>query len=279
MLYFIDGKFTKKEDLKISIDDRGYYFGDGVYEVVKVYNNELYTAKEHFSRLFESARKIKLTIPYTEQELIDVARELIGKNNVSDGHIYLQVTRGSSDRQHNFPAPAVQAIVTAYAVAATRPLGDMEKGVSVKSVDDIRWLRCDIKSLNLLGSVLAKEEAREAGCSEAILHRDGIVTEGSSTNMFGIKDGVVHTHPVTNLILEGITRKVVLRLCHELGISVVEEAFTLKEAFDMDEVFYTSTTAEVMPVTTIDGHEIRDGKPGSITKKLQHAFTAQIPIQ
>ena len=279
MLYFIDGKFTKKEDLKISIDDRGYYFGDGVYEVVKVYNDELYTAKEHFSRLFESARKIKLTIPYTEQELINVACELIEKNNVSNGHIYLQVTRGSSSRQHNFPTPAVPAILTAYVVAATRPLDDMAKGVSVKSVDDVRWLRCDIKSLNLLGSVLAKEEAREAGCSEAILHRDGVVTEGSSTNMFGVKDGVVHTHPVTNLILEGITRKVVLRLCQELGLPVVEEAFTLKEAFDMDEIFYTSTTAEVMPVTTIDGREIGSGKPGSVTKKLQNAFTAQIPIQ
>ena len=279
MLYFIDGKFTKKEDLKISIDDRGYYFGDGVYEVVKVYNDELYTAKEHFRRLFESARKIKLTIPYTEQELIEVARKLIEKNNVSDGHIYLQVTRGSSSRQHNFPTPAVPAIVTAYAVAATRPLGDMEKGVAVKAVDDIRWLRCDIKSLNLLGSVLAKEEAREAGCSEAILHRDGIVTEGSSTNMLGVKDGVVHTHPVTNLILEGITRKVVLQLCQELGLPVVEEAFTLKEAFDMDEIFYTSTTSEVMPVTKIDGREIGSGNPGLLTKKLQHAFTAQIPIQ
>ena len=125
----------------------------------------------------------------------------------------------------------------------------MEKGVAVKSVEDIRWLRCDIKSLNLLGSVLAKEEARAAGCTEAILHRDGVVTEGSSTNMFGVKDGVVHTHPVTNLILEGITRQVVLGLCEELGIPVEEQAFTLEEAFGMDEFFYTSTTAEVMPIT------------------------------
>ena len=126
----------------------------------------------------------------------------------------------------------------------------MENGVAVKSVDDIRWLRCDIKSLNLLGSVLAKQEAHEAGCPEAILHRDGLVTEGSSTNMFGVKDGVVYTHPVSNLILEGITRHVVLDLCKELDIPVVEEAFTLEEAFEMDEFFYTSTTAEVMPVTS-----------------------------
>lgn len=277
MLYFMDGNFTKKEHLEISIDDRGYYFGDGVYEVVKVYNDELYTAKEHFSRLLESARKIKLTIPYTEEELIDVARELIKKNKVSNGHVYMQVTRGSAGRQHNFPTPAVPPIVTAYAVNGARPLGDMEKGVSVKSVDDIRWLRCDIKSLNLLASVLAKEEAKEAGCAEAILHRDGLVTEGSSTNMFAVKDGVVHTHPVTNLILEGVTRKVVLQLCRKLGIPVVEEAFTLKEAFAMDEIFYTSTTMEVMPVTTIDGHKIGSGKRGGVTEKLQIAFTAQIP--
>lgn len=279
MVYFMDGQFTQKEDLKISIDDRGYYFGDGVYEVVKVYNNEIYTGKEHFKRLFESARKIKLVVPYTEEQLIDVVYELIKRNNISNGHVYLQVTRGSSFRQHNFPAPAVPAVVVAYTVDAARPLADMEKGVSVKSVDDIRWLRCDIKSLNLLGSVLAKEEAREAGCMEAMLHRDGVVTEGSSTNMFAVLNGVVHTHPVTNLILEGITRKVVLELCKQNEIPVIEEAFNLKDVFNMDEVFYTSTTAEVMPVIEIDGSAIGNGQPGVITRKLQEAFTAQIPVE
>jgi D-alanine transaminase len=277
MIYFIDGQFTKRDELKISIDDRGYYFGDGVYEVIKVYNDELFTLKEHFQRLFASAAKIKMVIPFSEQQLIDVAKELIKVNKISNGHIYMQVTRGSSPRTHHFPDPAVSAVVTAYAVEAERPVEDMENGVAVKSVDDIRWLRCDIKSLNLLGSVLAKQEAREAGCPEAILHRGGLVTEGSSTNMFGIKDGVVYTHPVTNMILEGITRHVVLGLCKELDIPVVEEAFTLDEAFEMDEFFYTSTTAEVMPVTIIDGREIGSGKRGLITKKLQDAFSAQIP--
>lgn len=277
MLYFIDGQFVKQEEIKISIDDRGYYFGDGVYEVIKVYDDELFTAKEHFSRLFKSASKIKLSIPFTEEQLIDIAKELIKINTISNGHVYLQVTRGSSARTHHFPSPEVKAVVTAYAVKASRPLEDLEKGVSVKSVDDIRWLRCDIKSLNLLGSVLAKEEAHEAGCTEAILHRDGLVTEGSSTNMFGVRDGVVYTHPVTNLILDGITRQVVLRLCKELEIQVREEAFTLEEAYDMDEFFYTSTTAEVMPVTEIDGRLINDGIPGATTRMLQSSFSAQIP--
>ena len=279
MVYFMDGEFMQKEDLKISIDDRGYYFGDGVYEVVKVYNKEIYTGEEHFTRLFESARKIKLVLPFTKQQLIDVTYELINRNNISNGHVYLQVTRGSSFRQHNFPSPAVPAVVVAYTVDAARPLADMENGVTVKSVDDIRWLRCDIKSLNLLGSVLAKEEAREAGCMEAMLHRDGVVTEGSSTNMFAVLNGAVHTHPVTNLILEGITRNVVLELCEQNGIPVIEEAFNLKDVFDMDEIFYTSTTAEVMPVTEVDGCKIGNGQPGLITKKLQEAFSAQIPVQ
>lgn len=275
--YFMDGQFTKHEEIKISIDDRGYYFGDGVYEVIKVYGGELFTADEHISRLFQSAAKIKLTIPYSEAQLIEMANELIDINKLVDGHIYMQVTRGSSPRQHNFPEPAVPAVVTAYSVVASRPVADMEKGVAVKSVEDIRWLRCDIKSLNLLGSVLAKEEAKEAGCAEAILHRDGIVTEGSSTNMFGVKDGVVYTHPVSNLILEGITRQVVLRLCAENGIPVKEQAFTLEDAFNMDEFFYTSTTAEVMPITTIDGRTIGSGQRGVITEKLQQAFKKQIP--
>ncbi len=276
MLYFVDGKFTKQDELCISIDDRGYYFGDGVYEVIKVYGGELFTAEEHFNRLFQSALKIKMTIPYSEQQLMDVARQLIDQNGIEDGHIYMQVTRGAAPRQHHFPTPAVPAVVTAYSVNGERPLSNMEKGVAIKSVADIRWLRCDIKSLNLLGSVLAKEEAREAGCTEAILHRDGLVTEGASTNMFGVKNGVVYTHPVTNLILEGITRQVVLGLCQELNIPVQEQAFTLAEAYAMDEFFYTSTTAEVMPVTEIDGRQVGDGKRGSLTEKLQQAFTERI---
>lgn len=276
-LYFIDGHYTNQDEIKISIDDRGYYFGDGVYEVIKVYGKELFTAEEHVSRLFTSAAKINLSIPYTKEQLIDVARELINRNKLHDGHVYMQVTRGSAERQHHFPVPAVPAVVTAYTMAGSRPTENMKNGVAVKSVEDIRWLRCDIKSLNLLGSVLAKEEAKKAGCEEAILHRDGIVTEGSSTNMFGVKDGVVRTHPVSNLILEGITRQVVLQLCKELNIPVEEKAFTLEEAYEMDEFFFTSTTAEVMPVITIDDKTIGDGKRGVITEKLQSAFVTKIP--
>jgi D-alanine transaminase len=276
-VYFIDGQFTKREGLTISIDDRGYYFGDGVYEVIKVYGGELYTAEEHIDRLFQSATKIKMTIPYAEVQLMEIARELVATNNILVGHVYIQVTRGSAPRLHQFPNPAVPPVVTAYAVNNPRPLAGMENGVRVKSVEDVRWLRCDIKSLNLLGNVLAKQEAHEAGFTEALLHRDGVVTEGSASNMFGVKDGIVYTHPVTNLILNGITRQVVLGLCEEQGIPVVEKPFTLDEAFEMDEFFLTSTTSEVMPVISIDGRPVSSGILGPLTMKLQKAFNLQIP--
>ncbi|NYF25217.1 D-amino-acid transaminase [Sporosarcina sp. JAI121] len=276
-VYFSDGQFTKREELTISIDDRGYYFGDGVYEVIKVYGGELYTAKEHIDRLFQSAAKIKMTIPYADVQIMEIARELVKANNILTGHIYLQITRGSAPRLHQFPDPSVQPVVTAYAVNNPRPLEGMENGVPVKSVEDVRWLRCDIKSLNLLGNVLAKQEAYEAGCVEALLHREGVVTEGSASNMFGIKNGTVYTHPATNLILNGITRQVVLGLCKDLCIPVVEQSFTLDEACEMDEFILTSTTSEVTPVISIDGRPIGSGVPGIITKKLQEAFALQIP--
>lgn len=276
-VYFMDGQFMEREAVTISVEDRGYYFGDGVYEVIKVYEGELYTAKEHIERLFQSAMKVKMTIPYTEGQLMEVAQELITRNSITVGHIYLQVTRGNSPRTHQFPEPAIAPVVMAYAVNNPRPIAALEDGVAVKSIEDIRWLRCDIKSLNLLGNVLAKQEAYEANCVEALLHRDGVVTEGSSSNLFGIKNGVVYTHPATNLILNGITRRVVLGLCQELGIQLEEQSFTFEEAFEMDELFLTSTTAEVTPITSVDGRQIGSGTPGTVTRKLQKAFASQIP--
>lgn len=278
-VYFIDGKFTRQDEVNISIDDRGYYFGDGVYEVIKVYDGELFTADEHIARLFKSAEKINMTMAYNHDEVMKIATTLIEKNQLQNGHIYMQVTRGSSVRQHHFPTPAVPTVLTAYTMQGERPIKAMEKGVAVKSVEDIRWLRCDIKSLNLLGSVLAKEEAKRDGFDEAILHREGTVTEGSSTNMFGVKDGVVRTHPVNNFILEGITRQVVLQVCAELNIPVEEKAFTLEEAYRMDEMFYTSTTAEVMPITQIDHTIIGNGLRGKLTEKIQEVFTKKIPLK
>ncbi|MFB5088052.1 D-amino-acid transaminase [Psychrobacillus sp. PGGUH221] len=270
-------QIVNEEEVKIGYEDRGYQFGDGIYEVIKIYNGDVFTAKEHIDRLYASADKIQLVIPYTKDVLHKMLYDLIETNEVQNGHIYLQVTRGTSARQHNFPTPAVDSVLTAYTKETSRPHAQLENGVKACFVEDIRWLRCDIKSLNLLGNVLAKQEAVSKDCYEAIQHRGEVITEGSSSNIYGIKDGVLYTHPVSNLILNGITRKVILDCCEEVGLPVVEEAFTKAQALEMDEIIMSSTNAEVMPIVSVDEKPIGNGTRGEWTQKLQQAFEKKIP--
>lgn len=270
---FVNGEVIDRVDAKIDIEDRGYQFGDGIYEVIRVYGGNTFTMKEHMERLYQSAEKMKLSIPYSEEELTGHLLELIDSNQVKDGIVYLQVTRGVSSRQHHFPSKDVKGSVVAYTKDLPVPLRQMEQGVTAKLVEDIRWLRCDIKSLNLLGNLLAKEEAASDGHFEAILHRGDTVTEGSSSNAFMVKDGVIYTHPVTNLILNGITRRVIEDLCRRNAIFFQEETFLVPDLFEADEVFIASTTSEVMPVIKINQQVIGNGKPGSVTKKLQALFS------
>lgn len=277
MIYFKDGEFLEEEQVSVSVNDRGYAFGDGVYEVIKIYDGTLYTEEEHLARLIESAEKIRMRLPYTIEELRGIVRKLQSENHIKTGHIYLQITRGVAPRIHQFPENIVP-VVMGYAVESERPLQNLQQGASMKSVDDVRWLRCDIKSLNLLGNVMAKQEAFDHDCQEALFVRDGLVREGSSSNAFGIKDGSLYTHPANHFILNGITRRVVLQLAEVLDIPVVEEAFSLAQALEMDEFFYTSTNSEITPAVTIDGQPIGEGVPGPLTRKLQSAFNAQIPM-
>lgn len=271
-----NNQLVKDEGIVISKEDRGYQFGDGIYEVIRVYDGSMFTAKEHIDRLYESADKIKLVIPHTKDVFHKFMYDLIEANELNTGYVYVQITRGASTRQHHFPAMSIEPIITAYTNIMERPTTQMAKGVAVKTVEDIRWLRCDIKSLNLLGNVLAKQEAQEAGCFEALLHRGDVITEGSSSNMYGIKNGVMYTHPSTNLILNGITRRVILSCCEDIGLPVVESAMSLEQVFDNDEFFLTSTTSEVMPITMINKKQIGTGLPGEWTKKLQVAFEAKV---
>ena len=270
-------KIVKDEEVIINKEDRGYQFGDGIYEVVKVYNGELFTAEEHIDRFYESADKIRLTIPYTKHKLHQLLHELVEVNNLQTGHVYFQITRGATPRIHHFPGDNVLPVLTGNTKEMARPLENLEKGVKATFVEDIRWLRCDIKSLNLLGAVLAKQEATEKGCYEAILHRNGTVTEGSSSNIYGIKDGVLYTHPANNLILNGITRRVLLKCAEEIGLPVKEEAFTTEQALQMDELIVTSTTSEVTPIVEVDGTAIGGGAVGEWTRKLQAQFATKIP--
>jgi D-alanine transaminase len=274
----LNGQIIDRDKAKVDIEDRGYQFGDGIYEVIRVYNGKLFTVDEHLERLYQSAEKISMTISYTLEELKGLFTSLVQRNNLKDGIVYLQFTRGVAARQHHFPQSNVEAAFSAYTKEMERPKDKLENGVHAKLVEDVRWLRCDIKSLNLLGNIMAKQEAAEAGCFEAILHRGDTIMEGSSSNMFIVKDGAVKTHPATNLILNGITRRVILDICQEQGITVKEEEFTIEELLAADEIFLASTTSEVMPIVKVESGFTSES-PGEITKKLQSQFEVKIAEQ
>jgi D-alanine transaminase len=265
-----------RDEVAVDIEDRGYQFGDGVYEVVRILKEKSFTMDEHLERLERSAKEIQLTLPYNREELKSKLEELRSINAVKEGIIYIQISRGVSPRTHGFPSPEVPPQLVACTKEMKRPLDFQQKGISAILTEDIRWLRCDIKSLNLLGNVLAKQKAADMNCFEAIFHRGETVTEGSSTNVFLIKDGILYTHPTTNLILNGITRQKVLEISHRLELEVKEEQFSVEELLTADEVFITSTTSDIIPVIKIDEQEIGAGRPGPITAGLQEAFNELI---
>jgi D-alanine transaminase len=271
----VGGEIVDRGLATVDIEDRGYQFGDGVYEVIRVYNGKMFTAKEHLNRLQESAEKISIQIPYQPSELEEMLKSLIEKNELTNGIIYMQFTRGASPRNHAFPHNVAPTFV-AYTRKVDRPVSSMQEGVKAIFIDDIRWLRCDIKSLNLLGNLLAKQKAVEAGCFEAIQHRGDIVTEGSSSNVAIVKNGTVITHPANNLILNGITRQKVKQICEQNQIPFEEKEFTVEEVLRADEVFLSGTTVEVTPIVEVEEKKISGGTPGEVTKKLQQLIKDEI---
>jgi len=275
----VDGRLTDRASAKVDIEDRGYQFGDGVYEVIRVYNGKMFTGKEHLNRLEESAKKIRMELPYSQEQLVEMTENLIARNELGTGIVYMQFTRGTSPRNHVFPASGVSPTFVAYTRKVTRPEESMEAGVQAILDEDIRWLRCDIKSLNLLGNLLSKQKAAEAGCFEAILHRGQTVTEGSHSNISIVKDGVIITHPADNHILNGITRQKFLEICGNEKMGYEEKAYTVEDLLSADEVFSSGTTVEVMPIIKIEGQQVGNGKPGPVTRRLQELFKAEIEAQ
>lgn len=271
----VGGELIDRGLATVDIEDRGYQFGDGVYEVIRVYNGKMFTAKEHLNRLQESAEKISIQIPYQPSELEEMLKGLIEKNGLANGIIYMQFTRGASPRNHAFPHNVAPTFV-AYTRKVDRPVSSMQEGIKAILIEDIRWLRCDIKSLNLLGNLLAKQKAVEAGCFEAIQHRGNIVTEGSSSNVAIVKNGKVITHPANNLILNGITRQKVKQICEQNQIPFEEREFTVEEVLRADEVFLSGTTVEVTPIVEVEKKKISEGTPGEVTKKLQQLIKDEI---
>lgn len=273
-----DDKIVERNEVEIDMEDRGYQFGDGLYEVIRAYNGTFFTADEHIDRLFTGAKKIDLVLPFTKSELKEHLYKLMKANEIETGNIYFQVTRGIAiPRDHSYPDPTkVPAVFTASTTKVPRDQAKMDRGISVITLPDMRWLHCDIKSISLLGNVMAKHEAHKVGAEEAIQHRDGIVTEGASTNMWMVKDDVIYTHPDGNLVLPGITKIVLLDVARKAGIPVKEEAFTLEQLKNADEVFSSSTTIEAMPIVEIDGVKVNNGKRGPVVKQLQDLYVKAV---
>jgi D-alanine transaminase len=278
MTVYFNGEFVDKDEVSISPDDRGFLFSDGVYEVIRAEQGQLFQGEAHFRRLERSLREIRL-----HDVDVDALREavpsLLSRNDLQDGQakIYIQVTRGAAPRQHAFPDEPTEPTVYAKASSHEPPLQEWEEGVKVILHPDRRWSRCDIKSVSLLPNVLANQAAKEQGAYEAVLVREGFVTEASHSSVMAVFDGTVVTHPLTNRILPGTTRQAVLPLCEELEIPVEETPIPTSDLPNADEIMLVGTTTGVMPVVQVDDWTVNDGTPGPITKELLAEFRALEP--
>ncbi len=270
-----NGHIVDREKAIIHIEDRGFQFGDGVYEVIRIYNGKPFTLKEHIDRLYASAQKIYMEIPYSKQEVTDLIINLLEQESASTCNLYLQISRGVVPRNHVIPETASPTLI-GYLMPGTRPVDLMKTGGKAVITEDLRWHYCDIKSISLLGAVLAKKKATDAGCLEAILHRDGIITEGSSTNIWMVQNGKLFTHPANQFILNGITRQKVISLLDFNQLPYEETGFTVEQLQNADELFLTSTTMEIIPIVEVDGVKIGNGTPGDVTRKLQTLFEREI---
>lgn len=273
---YVNGRYVRHADASVHIEDRGYQFADGVYEVCEIKAGALIDMTRHLDRLDRSLSELQIASPMDRAALVAVMREVVRRNRVRDGMVYLQVTRGVSRRDHVFPAATVAPalVITARAADPQKAARTAEDGVAVITMPDNRWERVDIKSVSLLPNVLAKEKARRAGAKEAwFVDADGHVTEGASTNAWIVTaDGVLVTRPAENGILRGVTRAAVLDLARREGLSVEERPFTVEEAYRAREAFITAATTVVMPVVRIDDHAIGNGRPGSIASGLRAQF-------
>lgn len=269
---FFNGNFVDRSEAHVSVDDRGFLFGDGIYEVIRNYHGNLFELERHLERMRYGLRELRIEGVDVDQ-FSNVAHRLLSVNDMleDDATIYLQVTRGAAPRRHWFPDPAPTPTTYAAAARVTKR-GEAAQGITAVPVPDIRWARCDIKSLNILPNCLAMQRARDEGGTDAILVKDGVALEGAAASLFGVFNGVVRTAPISNQILPSITRGVVIELCQENGIPCVERVIFEHELRDADELFLAGTTVEVMPITQVASHQVGTGTPGPITRRLGTLF-------
>jgi D-alanine transaminase len=278
MRVYLNGRIVPAESATVSINDRGLLFGDGIYEVTRSAGGEFVELPRHLRRLTRNLRELSIQVPEARlTELVEASRTLIQENAPDgDGLVYWQITRGAAPRVHHFPPPGTVPTIFANVTSVTLPHAIRARGAVAITTSDIRWARCDIKTVNLLPNTLAKQRAVEAGADEAIFVRDGIVTEGASSNVFAMLGGELRTHPASQYILGGITRDMTLELAHELGLTVRTEAILLDDLYRADELLFTSTFNDVMPIVRVDGRAIGNGRPGPVAQQLYAAFLERI---
>ncbi|WP_282076950.1 D-amino-acid transaminase [Epibacterium ulvae] len=272
---YVNGEYLPETEAKVSIFDRGFLFADAVYEVTSILDGKLIDFEGHAVRLARSLKELDMASPCSKDELLEIHRKLVELNDINEGLIYLQVSRGS-DGDRDFVFPSADTKPTLVLFTQNKPgLADSDasrKGAKVISIEDIRWGRRDIKTVQLLYPSMGKMMAKAAGADDAWMIEDGHVTEGTSNNAYFVKDGTIVTRPLSNDILHGITRKAVLRMAEEAQMKIEERLFTIDEAKEADEAFTTSASAFVMPVVEIDGQQLGDGTPGPIAKRLREIY-------
>jgi D-alanine transaminase len=273
---FINGEYVPEEEAKVSVFDRGFIFGDGVYEVIPVFLGKLVDKQYFVERLDRSLSELSIAWPCSADDYVEVMRQLIERNGLQEGVVYSQVTRGVAERDFPFPQNATPSFMAFTSVMQLLNNPAAETGIKVVTTPDLRWKRRDIKSINLLGQVLAKQDAVSRGGKEGWMLEDGYITEGVSSSAYIVKDGVIITRPLSNSILPGIRRRTLLELAERESIGIEERLFTLKEALEADEAFISSATTMALGVVDIDGNKIGDGTPGPVTMKMRELYTNRV---
>lgn len=264
---YLNGGYMPDTEARIPVLDRGFIFGDGVYEVIPVYGGSLFRFREHLQRLQNSLDALRIKNPLTEEEWKQVLSKLIERNNGGDLSLYLQVTRGSAERDHAIPENSKPTVFAMCNPLKPLPGETIKKGVAAITLDDIRWLRCHIKAISLLPNVLLRQEALDRGAAEAILIRNGLATEGAASNLFAVLDGVITTPPKSPMLLPGITRDLILELAKSHDLPCQEKDISLEELQQADEIWLTSSTKEILSVTQLDGQPVANGKPGPLYQR------------
>lgn len=268
-LGYYNGAFGPLEEMTVPMNDRAGYFGDGVYEATLARNGKIFALEDHLNRFYNSAALIRMTVPYTREELTDILYSMLGKMDDSEILVYWQLTRGTAIRNHVFPDASVKPNL--WITMKPGKKADPDHVLKLVSTEDTRFLHCNIKTLNLLPNVMAAEKAHEAGCDECVFHRGDIVTECAHSNVSILKDGVFITHPTDHYILPGISRMHLIQECRRLGIPVDETPFTMKELLEADEIIVSSSTKLVLRACELEGQPM-GGKASDLFKKLQNAY-------